>query len=252
MQLIKKGATSRILLVYIEDASKSDGSGLTGLVYDSAGLTAYYHRDSAASATSITLATMTLGTYTSGGFKEVDAANMPGWYQFCPPDAALAGGATAVCLELRGAANMTPCVLAVQLCDEEPGQLAAGAITAAVIAANAIDDDALAADLDVYSARIDFRRDAANSRDEYTVGFAKNGVPITSGVTSPTLTVTNRSGTVLISAAALTEIGTTEVFCYNTTSAGQRQTMGDSCIVAVAATIDGSSRSFRTIDGRDF
>lgn len=250
--IVKKGTTSRRMRVWIADASKSDGRGLTGLAWNSSGLAWYYLRDGDSNETQVTLASASLGTWTSGGFVEVDATNMPGWYEIGIPNAVLASGAAEAEMLLHGAANMVPTPVKILLVDELPGQLATGAITAGVIAANAIDDDALAADLDIYSARIDFRRDAANSRDEYTVAFARNGVPITSGVSSPTLTVTDRSGAVLINAAALAEIGTTEVFYYNTTSAAQRQTLGDSCIIAVAATIDGSARSFRTLDGRDF
>src|SRR3569623_1584867 len=97
------GSTSNILQVFIADASSSTGAGLTGLVFNSSGLTAYYHRDTDTAATAITLVTMTAGTFTAGGFVEIDSTHMPGWYQFCPPDAALAAGAKSVGFHLRGA-----------------------------------------------------------------------------------------------------------------------------------------------------
>ena len=66
---ITKGATSQIILVSVYDSSSSVGAKLTGLVYNTAGLTAYYYREGAGTgATAITLATATLGTYASGGF----------------------------------------------------------------------------------------------------------------------------------------------------------------------------------------
>src|SRR6266576_3202933 len=116
MKLIKAlGATSEIWQVFIMDSSSSTGAGLAGLVYNSASLTAYYHRDTDTTATAITLATMTVGTFTSSGFKEIDATNMPGWYQFCPPNAALASGAKSCGFHLKGAANMAPIPIECQL-----------------------------------------------------------------------------------------------------------------------------------------
>jgi hypothetical protein len=84
-------------------------------VFSSAGLTAYYYREGAATAVSITLATMTVGTWATGGFKEIDATNMPGWYQLGIPDAALATGADSVQIHLKGAANMVPLPIEYQL-----------------------------------------------------------------------------------------------------------------------------------------
>lgn len=110
------GATSNILLVFIEDES-SPGTGKTGLVFNTASLVAYYKRDVGTAAVAITLATATLGTFTSGGFKEVDATNMPGWYEFCPPDAALASGAKSVAIAIKGATDMLPCSITIDLDD---------------------------------------------------------------------------------------------------------------------------------------
>ena len=116
MKLIeKKGTTSKILHLFILDSSKSDGSGLTGLVHNSSGLTAYYIREGAASATAISLVTATVGTFTSSGFKEVDATNMPGVYELHPPNACLASGADSVVIFLKGASNMAPLPIEIQL-----------------------------------------------------------------------------------------------------------------------------------------
>jgi hypothetical protein len=87
-------------------------------VYNTYSLTAYYLREGAASATAITLATMTVGTWATGGFKEVDATNMPGIYELGLPDAALATGANSVVVMLKGAANMAPVTLEIQLTDD--------------------------------------------------------------------------------------------------------------------------------------
>lgn len=121
MKIIKKaGATSEIWQIFIADSSSTTGAGLTGLLFNTASLTAYYHRDTDTTATVMTLVTMTVGTFTSLGFKEIDATNMPGWYQLCPPNAALASGAKSCGFHLKGATNMAPLPLEVQLTAVDP------------------------------------------------------------------------------------------------------------------------------------
>lgn len=116
MKLItKKGTTSKIIRLFVKDSSVTTGVGLAGLVFNSAGLTAYYTREGAASATAITLVTATVGTWTSSGFIEVDAVNMPGIYELHLPDAVLASGADSVMVFLKGAANMMPSSTEIQL-----------------------------------------------------------------------------------------------------------------------------------------
>lgn len=109
------GTTSYIAQVFIQDSSSTTGAGLAGLVYNSGSLTAYYHRDTDTTATAMTLVTMTVGTWTSLGFKEIDATNMPGWYQLGIPNAALASGAKSVAIHLKGATNMAPLPLEIEL-----------------------------------------------------------------------------------------------------------------------------------------
>ena len=112
------GSTSQCFDLFVSDSSSSVGAGLTALAYNTGSLTCYYFRNESGTgetATSITLASSTLGTYTSGAFKEISAANMPGHYEFCPPDAALATGASAVTFQCKGAANMAPANLRVLL-----------------------------------------------------------------------------------------------------------------------------------------
>lgn len=114
-QTITQGTTSLLVDVFIQDSTQTDGRGLTGLVYNTASLTAYYHRNLGGFPVAITLVTMTVGTWVSGGFKEVDATNMPGVYQLGLPDAALVTASDSVSVLLKGAANMAPLVLEIQL-----------------------------------------------------------------------------------------------------------------------------------------
>lgn len=116
MKLIRKvGATSEIWQIFIADSSSTTGAGLTALAYNSGSLTVYWHRDTDTTATTSALVDMTVGTFTSYGFKKIDDTNMPGWYQFCPPNAALASGAKSVAFLLKGATNMAPLPIEVDL-----------------------------------------------------------------------------------------------------------------------------------------
>jgi hypothetical protein len=116
---VKVGSESNCFDVFISNDTATDGSGLTGLAHNSGSLSCYFHRSDASSATQITLADMTLGTFTSGGFKEVSAANMPGWYQLCPPNTAFASGKN-VNIQCKGAADMAPMNLRIVLLDALP------------------------------------------------------------------------------------------------------------------------------------
>lgn len=112
---IKAGTTSKLLDLFVSDSSSTVGAGLTGVAFNTSGLTAYYYREGAASAVAITLATMTLGTWATGGFIVIDGTNMPGTYQLGIPDAAIASGAKSVIVYLKGVTNMAALVLEVEL-----------------------------------------------------------------------------------------------------------------------------------------
>jgi len=109
------GTTSKTLNLFIQDSTSTTGVGKTGLAYNTASLTAYYVRPRAAAA-SITLATQTVtGAWSSGGFVEIDATNMPGWYRLDIPNAVLAAGVDSVGVLLKGATGMVPLPLEIDL-----------------------------------------------------------------------------------------------------------------------------------------
>jgi hypothetical protein len=128
---IKKGTTSKRLAIFIQDSSSGVGAGLAALLFNSAGLSWYYWRESEGDAggTVVALATATRGTFASGGFKEKDATNLPGFYEIGIPDAALATGANWVVMQLKGAANMVQLTLEIQLVDYDPQDGAALGLT---------------------------------------------------------------------------------------------------------------------------
>jgi hypothetical protein len=112
---IKSSTTSKKTRILVRDSSSTTGAGLTGLVYNSSGLVWYYFRDGDTAAASVPLANPpALGTFASGGFKEVDATNMPGVYEIGIPNAALTV-AGSVHMMLKGATNMVPVAIEIEL-----------------------------------------------------------------------------------------------------------------------------------------
>lgn len=114
---LKTGTTSYLARIFIQDSSSTTGAGLAGLTNASSGLVCYRARDDDGNAggTAISLASATLGTWTSAGFKEKDATNMPGVYEFGVPNAAIASGSKAALIMFKGATNMAPLVLEIEL-----------------------------------------------------------------------------------------------------------------------------------------
>ena len=135
---IKRGSTSVRRLIFIADSSSTTGAGLANLAYNTASLVAYYFAGDLSNEVAITLATATLGTWTSGGFVAVDNTNMPGWYEIGIPDAALDGG-NECALQFRGAANMVPVNVYIELdtVDYQTAAFGANTTTPPTAAANA-------------------------------------------------------------------------------------------------------------------
>ena len=113
---IKAASTSQTIDIFVLDSSSTVGAGLTGLVFNTAGLTCYYRKGALGTPTAITLATLaTVGTaWASGGFIAVDAAGMPGVYRLDIPNVVI-DTAGMVTMYLRGATNMAPVVLELEI-----------------------------------------------------------------------------------------------------------------------------------------
>jgi hypothetical protein len=114
------GSTSQSIDIFILDTSSVVGLGLSGLVYNSAGLTCYYRKGATGTATSVTLATQTVGgAWSSGGFKEIDATNMKGVYRFDIPNTVLASTPYAI-VYFYGATNMAPVIAELEIVGYNP------------------------------------------------------------------------------------------------------------------------------------
>ena len=97
---LKKGTTSKILLLYAVDAAdmRSGKIGLSQLTRDAS---AACIREGEAQVRRIPLVEGKLGQHQPGGFVEIDDKLLPGVYQFGVPDEMLAVGAETVTLMLK-------------------------------------------------------------------------------------------------------------------------------------------------------
>lgn len=109
----KGGMTSLSLPVVVYDNTSTTGAGLSGLTHTTSGLVLEYRRAGQSSWTSVTLVSKTLGTYVSGGI--VASGSRAGRYEIDIPDAAIAAGVRMVEICLRGAANMHPVDIEIEL-----------------------------------------------------------------------------------------------------------------------------------------
>lgn len=189
MYLIRKnGATSNVIRRVLR--SSATGQGLTGLAFNTSGLIISTVCDNEASATAYTAAGSTIETIATLGtfaapttnkcrFKEVDATNHPGLYEFQFADARFAvANAKTLRITISGAANLLQQEIVVQLTAVDVdsatgfvssvpsvvgavgsvsgnvggnvagsvGSIATGGIAAASFAAGAIDNAAIATD----------------------------------------------------------------------------------------------------------
>jgi len=120
-----QATSNRSEYVFVQDSASTTGGGKTGILYNAASFTAYYVRPPVAmvggTAVPITLATQTVsGTYSSGGWVEVDATNLPGIYRFDIPNAVFATGVDHAVVMLKGASGMAPVSLEYQLVGFDP------------------------------------------------------------------------------------------------------------------------------------
>lgn len=126
---VKKNATGVILMVRIMDMT---GAAKTGITYDK--VKAAYAQNNAAAATPITLVAGTAGAFVAGGFVELDSTNLPGFYQFCPPDAAWAdttGAVRSVGMLIHGT-SIADCLIEVALGVIDPPSYPSGILAATV------------------------------------------------------------------------------------------------------------------------
>ncbi len=135
--VFQTGATSKSITVRAYDSTTFLPK--TALVYNSAGLTAYYREGATGTPTAITLVTQTVGgAYSSGGFVLLDDTNMHGLYRLDLPNAALDAGAGALVSVLLKATGVIFQPVDIVLTADDPTSAAAttGAMADALIGRN--------------------------------------------------------------------------------------------------------------------
>lgn len=128
--VLKKGTRSKLILLFIRDAT-GNGSGKTGLAPTTPGGSAAYFREGERERRQIPLVLSRLGEYIPGGMAEVDPQLMPGVYQFGLPDPVLEGGADSVVVSLGfpGAAVDPVHITLVAYDPQDEGQMGMSALT---------------------------------------------------------------------------------------------------------------------------
>lgn len=112
---VQAGSTGVSVNLFIQSSTATDGSGKTGLVFNSAGLTCYSMRQRT-TATPVTLATSTVGNpWITGGFIEINSTAANGWYNFDIPNAVLGTGSPFASVHFQGASGMAPLPLEIEL-----------------------------------------------------------------------------------------------------------------------------------------
>jgi hypothetical protein len=129
-RFIKRNSTSQSIDIFIQNSSSTTGAGLTGLVFNSAGLTCVQRVNNGTAAT-VTLATLVSGTsaYSSGGFITASATLMAGVYRFDIPNTLLTT-AGALILYFSGATNMAPVVVEILVTEFDIYDVVRGGLTA--------------------------------------------------------------------------------------------------------------------------
>jgi hypothetical protein len=118
--VIRKGTTSKILLVYARQLHGSGGA--TGLMTRLSEAGAAVIREGEPRAMPIPLTRGEAGVYREGSLAELDPEVMPGVHQFGVPDAALADGADAALIVFRVAdAVIEPVHLSLVAYDPQDG-----------------------------------------------------------------------------------------------------------------------------------
>lgn len=118
---------------------------------------------------------------------------------------------------------------------------------------NAVDGDQTdwnALTTNSYQAKVWMQDDNANTNDRYIATWYKNGVQVTSGITSPTIQViAAATGSDLVASTSMTQIGSTGAYRYS--EGTNRITDGAAYLIVVTATIDGATRTWYQPMGRD-
>ena len=137
-QSVGTGTTGRVEYIYVIDSLSSTGLGKTNISFNTSGLNGHYVR-SAGTAVTITFVSQTAtGSWTSGGWAEVDATRISGIYRVDLPDAIFAAGSDKAIVVIKGVSNTIPVTLEYQITGTDPSiQIPSSAAIANTVWTNA-------------------------------------------------------------------------------------------------------------------
>lgn len=182
------GTTSKIAQLFIQDSSSTTGAGLAGLTNNSSGLKCHYIRDKDSASVAVAITSAAIGTFTSGGFIEVESSAMPGVYQFGVPNAAVSANATSVIFYMFGATNMAPLPFELEITKTDNQDAVRGGMTAlpnaAAQAANGLPTAGTGAfQISTSAGMVLVQRGSAAGQIDATSGIVNSNLTQTLGVT---------------------------------------------------------------------
>lgn len=121
----KAATTSKTIKVFMT----TNGVPITGLTSASTGLSAAYIIEGQSAFSTFALSGGTVGTWSSGGFKEVDSAKAPGLYEVGIPNAGIASGKSSI-ISVYGFAGQDVCLSEIELTAVDNQDSAAYGLTA--------------------------------------------------------------------------------------------------------------------------
>lgn len=187
---LKSGTTSKMLNMFVQDSSKTTGAGLAGLSNNSSGLLAHYIREGESASNPIAIVSAAIGTWTTGGFIEIESSAMPGLYQIGLPNAVCSANAKSATLYYFGATNMSPVLMEIELTatDNQDGvRYGMTALpNAAAAASNGLPTAGAGAfQISTSAGMVLVQQGAAAGQLDATSGVVKANVTQTLGVTIP-------------------------------------------------------------------
>lgn len=245
LQTFKNGQGSVVIRAKLLDSSSTAGAGLTGLTNASSGLIISTIADNEATATVYTVAASnvetitTLGTYAAPTaskcrFKEVDATNHKGVYEFQFADARFAvASAKSLLVSVAGATNLQQADFLVQLQSDDP-------YVAKPANFNLLSIDGSGLVNLVAASRPGIRKNTALSNFEFLMTDSTNHLP----VTGKTVTVTRSIDGAAFAAGTLSAVTEVSNGMYRV-DFGAGDLNGD--IVTLRATAAGADDLFVTI-----
>ena len=110
---VQVGKTSKILNVFVQDATVSTGAGLINVLGSSVSYS--WWKDSQVGASTGTASTAgAMGVYSTSAWVQISSTNAAGWYQFGAPNGIFASGESAA-IHFYGAPSMAPLPVEIEI-----------------------------------------------------------------------------------------------------------------------------------------